>query len=102
MRGDPPGDDGDLLRWVIGVPLVLLHLVAGFFCFSAVRTRPGHPGDEDAFFAIDASAVLTLATGALALLITLAPSHRAALNRWWLLPPTALMLVAGARLVLPV
>ncbi|MER7909107.1 hypothetical protein [Streptomyces sp. NPDC096068] len=33
---------------MIGVPLVLPHLVAGFLCFSAVRTRPGHPGDEEA------------------------------------------------------
>ncbi|MFJ7129028.1 hypothetical protein [Streptomyces sp. NPDC098101] len=58
---------------MIGVLLVLPHLVAGFLCFSAVRTRRATP----------------------------APSHRAALNRRWLLPPTALMLVAGARLVLP-
>ncbi|SDM53987.1 hypothetical protein [Streptomyces wuyuanensis] len=53
-------------------------------------------------FAIKAFAVLTIATGALALLITLAPSHRAALNRWWLVPPMALMLAAGVRLALPV
>lgn len=33
-----------------------------------------------------------------ALLTTLAPSHRAALNRFWPLPPVALMLAAGVRL----
>ncbi|MFZ4297853.1 hypothetical protein ACOZE3_08005 [Streptomyces cinereoruber] len=97
----PEGDER-LLRWVIGVPLVLLHLVAAFLCFSALHTRPGHPGDEDAFFAIKAFAVLTIATETLALLITLAPSHRAALNHWWLAPPIALILTAGLRLVLPV
>ncbi|MGA5871345.1 hypothetical protein [Streptomyces cinereoruber] len=96
------GGDERLLRWVIGVPLVLLHLVAAFLCFSALHTRPGHPGDEDAFFAIKAFAVLTIATETLALLITLAPSHRAALNRWWLAPPIALILTAVVRLVLPV
>ncbi|MEI5011089.1 hypothetical protein RB196_30850 [Streptomyces sp. PmtA] len=99
---DAAGDDKGCLRWVIGVPLALLHLLAGFLCFYAIYTRPGHPGDEDALFAIEAFAVLTIATGAVALLITLAPAHRAALNRWWLVPPVALMLAAGVRLALPV
>jgi hypothetical protein len=41
--------------------------------------------------------VLTIAAASLAMLITLTPSARRALNRWWLAPPVVLGLVAAVR-----
>jgi hypothetical protein len=90
------GEQG-CLRWVLGVPLVILYLIAGWFCWTALTIRPSGPWDDDARAGIVLSCVLTIAAASLAMLITLTPSARRALNRWWLAPPVVLGLVAAVR-----
>jgi hypothetical protein len=90
------GEQG-CLRWVLGVPLVILYLIAGWFCWTALTIRPSGPWDDDARAGIVLSCVLTIAAAGLALLITLTPSARRPLHRWWLVPPVVLGLVAAVR-----
>ncbi|QIP88379.1 hypothetical protein GLX30_05555 [Streptomyces sp. Tu 2975] len=94
-------EDQGCLRWFLGVPLVMLYLVAGWFCWTALTIRPSGPWDDDARAGIVLSCVLTIAAAGLALLITLTPSARRALARWWLAPPLVLGMVAAVRWVGP-
>ncbi|MFH8926440.1 hypothetical protein ACH4D4_05240 [Streptomyces pristinaespiralis] len=85
------------LRWVLGVPLAILNLIAAWFCWTALTIRPSGPWDDDARAGIVLSCVLTIAAVVVALLITLIPSARRALSRWWLAPPLILAVVAAVR-----
>ncbi|WP_243766425.1 hypothetical protein [Streptomyces sp. GC420] len=93
----PDADEKGCLRWVLGVPLVILHLIAAFFCWTALITRPSHPWDDTARGAITLMSALAIAVGALALLITAAPSSRRALGPWWFAPPIVVCVVAAVR-----
>lgn len=99
-RQDTEAEERGCLRLVLGVPLVILNLVAGWFCWTAVAIRPAGPWDDDARLGIRLSCLLTIVAVGLALVITLTPSARQALNRWWTAPPLMLGLVAVVRWVL--
>lgn len=90
-------EDQGCLRWVLAVPLVLLHLVAAWFCYTALTIEPGGSWDDDARAGIVLSCLLTLVASGLALLITLAPSVRRTMGRWWLAAPVVLGVVAAVR-----
>ncbi|MEW2553242.1 hypothetical protein ACFU9F_05680 [Streptomyces zhihengii] len=96
----PLGGERGCLRVVLGVPLVLLHAVAAFCCWTALTIRPGHPGDEGALAGIELACLLVFVTEAPALLITLTPTGRRVLGRWW--TAFALLLVATAAIRLAV
>ncbi|MFH8625814.1 hypothetical protein ACH4A8_28665 [Streptomyces vietnamensis] len=90
------GDDG-CLRWVMAVPLVLLHAIAAWFVYTALTIRPAGSWDDEARAGIELSCVLAIAASGLALLITLLPSIRRAMGPWWLAPPLLLGAIAAAR-----
>ncbi|MFC9246869.1 hypothetical protein ACFT7S_23585 [Streptomyces sp. NPDC057136] len=96
----PETDDRGCLRRVLGVPLVLLHLMAAAFCWTALTIRASGPWDDGALAGIELSCMLTIAIGAVALLITAAPSVRRAMGPWWFAPPVALIATAVVRWVL--
>ncbi|RYJ30633.1 hypothetical protein CU044_0976 [Streptomyces sp. L-9-10] len=76
---------------------MLLHLIAAGCCSMALAIRPSGTWDDDARAGIVLACALTLATSALALLITVAPSVRRAMGPWWLAPPLILGVVAAVR-----
>ncbi|MEV6425554.1 hypothetical protein [Streptomyces sp. NPDC051662] len=90
-------EDQGCPRWVLGVPLVIIHLIAAWFCYIALAIQPSGSWDDDARAGIVLSCVLTIAASALALLITVAPSVRRAMGPWWLAPPLILGVVATVR-----
>ncbi|MER5894573.1 hypothetical protein [Streptomyces sp. NPDC001876] len=91
-------EDGGCLRWVMAVPLGMLHLLAAGLCYSALTIRPSGVWDKDAYGAITLLCFLTIAVGVIALVITLAPpTVRRAMGPWWLLPPLILSAIAVAR-----
>jgi hypothetical protein len=90
-------DDQGCLRWVLGVPLAILYVIAGWFCWTALTIRPSGPWDDEARAGIVLSCVLTIGAAGLALLIAFMPSARRALSRWWLVPPLVLCVVAAVR-----
>ncbi|WP_030350790.1 hypothetical protein [Streptomyces scopuliridis] len=98
----PPSttDDQGCLRQVLAVPLVILQLLAAWCCYTALTIRPSGPWDDDARAGIALSCALTLATSALALLITVVPSVRRTMGPWWLVPPLVLGVAAAVRWVL--
>ncbi|MCL7381305.1 hypothetical protein [Streptomyces sp. 35G-GA-8] len=90
-------EDQGCMRWVLGVPLVIIHLIAAWFCYTALAIQPAGIWDDDARAGIVLSCVLTIGASALALLITVAPSVRRAMGPWWLAPPLILGVVAAIR-----
>ena len=91
--------DGDrgCVRWVLAVPLLILHLIAALSCYAALITVPSGSWDDDAYLGIELACELTLAASALAALITVLPSVRRVMGPWWLAPPLALGTVAAVR-----
>ncbi|MGR3936490.1 hypothetical protein [Streptomyces sp. BRA346] len=90
-------EDQGCLRWVLAVPLVILHLIAAFFCYTALTIEPSGSWDDDARAGIVLACVLTLGASALAALITVMPSVRRVMGPWWLAPPLVLGAVAAVR-----
>ncbi|QXE38151.1 hypothetical protein KQY30_31895 [Streptomyces sp. GMY02] len=67
----------------MAVPLVLLYTVAAGCCYYAVTICPSGTWDKNDYAAISPLCLLTIATSALALLLTVAPaSVRRAMGRW--------------------
>ncbi|MFJ3927793.1 hypothetical protein [Streptomyces sp. NPDC090022] len=93
---DLPEDRG-CLRWVLGVPLALVHAVAALFCYATLAMRPDGPEDHRTRLDIEASATAVLLVSLTALLITVLPPFRRTLGRWWYAVPLLLSLVAVVR-----
>ncbi|MEU7277447.1 hypothetical protein AB0A69_01435 [Streptomyces sp. NPDC045431] len=93
---DPEGDRTPL-RWVVGVPLVILDVLMAGLCFAAYRTQPQGVWDDGAYAGIDAVCLFVLFLGFWAVLLALLPSRRRVLGRWWLVPPLVLMLLVVVR-----
>ncbi|MEU5533953.1 hypothetical protein [Streptomyces sp. NPDC020362] len=92
-------DDRGCLRLVLAVPLILLTLVAAYFCWTALIIRPSGPWDDDAYAGVVLSCVLTIgAAGAAAALWVLPPVRR--VMQWWAGPAVLLGVVAGVRWVM--
>ncbi|WP_265862468.1 hypothetical protein [Streptomyces sp. SKN60] len=91
-------EDAGCLRWVMGVPLVMLHVIAAAFLCVALAVQPGGPWDHDAYTGIAMACLTTVLTNALALAITvLPPTVRRAMGPWWLAPPLVMGAVALVR-----
>ncbi|MEU6662251.1 hypothetical protein [Streptomyces sp. NPDC046821] len=97
----PHPDDADrgCLRVALAVPLILLTLAAAAFCWMAVTTRPGYPGDEDAYRGIEAGCLAAVFFAGLAALLWLLPSVRRVMRWPWVTPAAALLAVAVVRWV---
>ncbi|MFJ8646393.1 hypothetical protein ACIRNI_09730 [Streptomyces sp. NPDC093546] len=92
-----PEQDRRALRWVLGVPLVILHVLMAGLCFAVYRTEPQGVWDDGAYAGIDAVCLVVLFLGSWAALLTLLPSRRRVLGLWWLAPPLALMFLTVVR-----
>ncbi|THA80187.1 hypothetical protein [Streptomyces sp. A0592] len=92
---DLPEDRG-CLRWVLGIPLVVLYVPAVYSCFLALAMRPASPYDQlrdDARFMGGFSVFLCL----LGLLITITPLYRRTMGRWWFAAPVLIATTAYFR-----
>ncbi|MCB5178931.1 hypothetical protein [Streptomyces antimicrobicus] len=93
---DLPEDRG-CLRWVLGVPLVLIHGLNAFLVFSAVAHGPQGAWDDQGYAGTTAACVLAIALSLLGLAVTAVPSVRRTMGRWWFAPPVVLGTVAFVR-----
>ncbi|MET8174348.1 hypothetical protein [Streptomyces clavifer] len=101
MENGHVAEDDGCLRWVMAVPLGILHLLAVGLCYSAWTIRPSGVWDKDVNGAITLLCFLTIAVSIIALVITLAPpTVRRAMGPWWLGPPLLLSVIATLRWVL--
>ncbi|MET7639758.1 hypothetical protein [Streptomyces sp. NPDC005438] len=96
---DPSLADGDrgCLRALLVVPLVVLTLIAAFFCWTALTIRPSGSWDHDASTGIVLSCVLTLGASGLASAMWLVPSLRRLMPWWWMVPALSLGVLAAVR-----
>ncbi|MEU8764599.1 hypothetical protein [Streptomyces sp. NPDC048659] len=92
------GDDG-WLRWVVAVPLVVLHAIAAWFVYTALTIRAAGSWDDEARAGVELSCVFAIVASGVALLITLLPSIRRAMGVWWLVPPLLMGAIAACRWV---
>ncbi|MEV6328562.1 hypothetical protein [Streptomyces sp. NPDC051909] len=100
-RASPEDEDAGCLRWVMAVPLGILHLIAAWFLYVALAIRPSGSWDHDAYAGIVLGCFTTVLANGLALAITiLPPTVRRAMGPWWLVPPLAMGMVAMVRWVM--
>ncbi|MGY1579474.1 hypothetical protein [Streptomyces sp. MN13] len=92
-----PDDDRGGLRTVLAVPLVLLTLIAGFFCWCALTVRPNGPWDDGAYAAIVLSCLLSVSAAAAAAALWLFPWVRRVAGWAWLTPALVVGGVAAVR-----
>ncbi|MFH8723907.1 hypothetical protein [Streptomyces termitum] len=95
--GDGAGEDRGCLRAVLAVPLVLLTLVAGYFCYLAVTIRPSGSWDDDAYAGISLAGALAVGAAGAVAALWLAPSVRRVMGWGWAAPALVLGVVAAVR-----
>ncbi|MFF2379196.1 hypothetical protein [Streptomyces sp. NPDC058108] len=93
----PVDNDRGCLRPVLAVPLILLTLVAAYFCWTALTIRPSGPWDDDAYAGIVLSCVLTIGAAGAAAVLWLLPSVRRTMGWWWVVPAVVLGVIAAVR-----
>ncbi|WP_329381015.1 hypothetical protein OG625_16380 [Streptomyces sp. NBC_01351] len=93
---DLPEDRG-CLRWVLGVPLTLVHLLNAVAVFAALFAGPQGEWDHQGYAGVAAMCLISMCLSVLGLLITLIPGVRRAMGLWWLAPPIVLGLIAYVR-----
>ncbi|MFG2993642.1 hypothetical protein ACGFZK_30825 [Streptomyces sp. NPDC048257] len=93
---DLPEDRG-CLRWVLGVPLGIIHLMNGIAVFGALFAGPRGEWDDQGYEGVSAMCLVSVALSVLGLLITLVPGVRRAMGPWWFAPPLVLGLIAFVR-----
>ncbi|MFD7605223.1 hypothetical protein ACFWAN_32930 [Streptomyces mirabilis] len=92
-------NDRGCLRLVLAVPLILLTLVAAYFCWTALTIRPSGPWDDDAYAGIVLSCVLTIGAAGAVAVLWLLPSVRRIMGWWWVSPAVLLGVIAVIRWV---
>ncbi|MGW1758009.1 hypothetical protein [Streptomyces mirabilis] len=92
-------NDRGCLRLVLAVPLILLTLVAAYFCWTALTIRPSGPWDDDAYAGIVLSCVLTIGAAGAPAVLWLLPSVRRIMRWWWVGPAVLLGVIAAIRWV---
>ncbi|MFC9296442.1 hypothetical protein ACFTWH_12375 [Streptomyces sp. NPDC057011] len=93
---DLPEDRG-CLRWVLGVPLTLIHALNAGAVALAVFAGPQGEWDHQGYEGVSAMCLISLCLSVLGLALTLIPSVRRAMGLWWLAPPVILGLIAFIR-----
>ncbi|MFG2879349.1 hypothetical protein ACGFYU_30825 [Streptomyces sp. NPDC048337] len=94
---DLPEDQG-CLRWVLGLPLGIVHAVNAFFVYSALRYGPQAEWDDQGYAGTTAVCLVALGLSLISLLITLIPTFRRTLGLWWFVPPVVLGVIAWVRI----
>ncbi|MFE6838416.1 hypothetical protein ACFVFI_26705 [Streptomyces sp. NPDC057705] len=92
-------EDQRFLRWALGIPLGLLHLLNAFFVYTAVRFGPAAEWDDPGYAGTTAMALFAVIFSVLGILITLVPPVRRTLGPWWFVPPVVLGAIAWIRMV---
>ncbi|MER5341427.1 hypothetical protein ABT030_14060 [Streptomyces mirabilis] len=92
-------NDRGCLRLVLAVPLILLTLVAAYFCWTALTIRPSGPWDDDAYAGIVLSCVLAIGAAGAVAVLWLLPSVRRIMGWWWVGPAVLLSVIAVIRWV---
>lgn len=93
---DLPEDRG-CLQWVLGVPLVLVHLPAAYLCAILLAGDPIPPQDQRLRDEAHAMGTVALCVCCAGLLLSLLPVYRRTMNRWWYAVPLALGAIAYFR-----
>ncbi|GAA2650077.1 MULTISPECIES: hypothetical protein [Streptomyces] len=93
---DLPEDRG-CLRWVLGVPLGIIHLLNALAVSGALFAGPRGEWDDQGYENVGALCLVSVSLSVLGLLITVVPSVRRAMGPWWLAPPLLLGLTAFLR-----
>jgi hypothetical protein len=86
------------VRWVLGVPLGLLHALNAAIVYAIVSAGPAGEWDTAGYEGTAAGAFLAIILSVVTLLITLVPPVRRALGLWWLLPPVVLGAITWVRI----
>ncbi|MFD9410830.1 hypothetical protein ACFWBN_27935 [Streptomyces sp. NPDC059989] len=86
------------VRWVLGVPLGLLHLLSAAAVYSALRYGPLNQWDDQGHAGTTAMALFAIIFSVIAILITLIPPVRRTMGLWWLVPPVVLGVIAWVRI----
>lgn len=86
------------VRWVLGVPLGILHLLSAGGVYSAVRFGPLNEWDDQGYAGVTAMALFAIIFSVIAILITLIPPVRRTMGSWWLAPPVVLGVIAWVRI----
>ncbi|MFF4005810.1 hypothetical protein [Streptomyces sp. NPDC001717] len=94
---DLPEDQG-CLRWVLGVPLGILHAINAFLVYSAVRFGPQAEWDDQGYAGTTAVSLLVICLSIVGILITLIPTFRRTLGLWWFAPPIVMGVIAWVRI----
>ncbi|WP_448316012.1 hypothetical protein [Streptomyces sp. CO7] len=84
---------------LFAVPMVLLTLVAGFFLWPALVTRPDGAWDEAAYGGIELGCVLAILSAGAVGALWLAPSVRTVMRWPWLTPALLVGVAAVVRWV---
>jgi hypothetical protein len=90
-------DDRGCLRAVLAVPVLLLTLIAAYFCWTALTIRPSGSWDDDAYAGITLSCVVTIGATAAVTALWLMPSVRRVIPWWWISPSLLLGIAAGVQ-----
>ncbi|WP_405790167.1 hypothetical protein OG753_24680 [Streptomyces sp. NBC_00029] len=93
---DLPEDRG-CLRWVLGVPLGIIHLLNAVAVWAALFAGPRAEWDHQGYEGVSAMCFISVSLSTLGLLITLVPSVRRTMGLWWFAPPIVLGLIAYVR-----
>ncbi|MFE7413483.1 hypothetical protein [Streptomyces laurentii] len=94
---DRNSEEKGCLRLVLAVPVTLLTLIAGYFCYLAMTIRPSGSWDDDAYAGISLSGALAVAAAGMVAAMWLAPSVRRVMGWAWLAPALLLGAVAAVR-----
>lgn len=84
------------MRWVLGLPLGLVHLLNAGAVALAVFAGPRGAWDDQGYAGVAAMCVVSLLLSALGLPVTLVPSIRRSMGPWWPAPPAVLGAIAWA------
>ncbi|MFE2144760.1 hypothetical protein ACFXA3_23985 [Streptomyces sp. NPDC059456] len=87
------------VRQVAGCLLVALHLLNAAVLWIVLSDGQPAGGDEDGRAATDLACLFSVCLSLAGTALTLAPTVRRALGRWWLAPPVVLGAIALTRLV---
>lgn len=96
-NGDPPRDRR-WVRWVLGVPLGLVHLLNAALVYLAVSAGPAGEWDTQGYGGTELACLLAIFLSVTGILITLIPPVRRAMGLWWLAPPFVLGVIAWVRI----
>ncbi|MBT2476747.1 hypothetical protein [Streptomyces sp. ISL-94] len=86
------------LRWVLGVPLGITHVVNAATVYLILRYPPQADWDDQGYAGTAAMCLISIGLSVIGILITLIPPVRRTLGLWWFAPPLLLGVIAWVRI----